>query len=595
MTTRRALLASAAALSASPTLARAQAAAKTPTPLRSLLDRFAQEDLDRSPEQVTSLGLDKGARAKQKSLLSDGSLAEQARDRARVEVDLKRLKAVGRAGLSDAETVDYDVAEYGLARAQAFNRQFTWAGSPYVLSQRAGVYVDIPDFLDSDHVIETADDAHAYLARLNGFATALDQDSESARHDAALGVTPPAFALDKTLVQLRTLRDGPSESSDLVQSLVRRTKEKGIAGDWAGPATAIHRQSVLPALDRQIALVTELRKTASTDAGVWRLPDGDAFYDMKLKAATTTNLSPAETHALGLQLVSELSAKADVIFRSQGMTQGTTGARYKALFADPRFLAPNTDAGKAKLIADANARLAGVRAKLPQYFGVLPKAPVEVRRVSPATELGASTHYSSASLDGSRPGIYWLNLRDTAETPTWDLWTTTYHEAIPGHHMQISIAQEADIPLYRKMRGFSAYQEGWALYAEQLADEMGLYADDPFGRLGYLHDALLRAVRLVIDSGVHAKRWSRERAIAYFSDTLGDPPGAAISEVERYCVSPGQACSYMAGKISWLRAREAAKARLGAKFDIRRFHDAGLTAGAMPLTVLERRLASYSA
>jgi uncharacterized protein (DUF885 family) len=219
---------------------------------------------------------------------------------------------------------------------------------------------------------------------------------------------------------------------------------------------------------------------------------------------------------------------------------------------------------------------------------------VEVRRVPAATELGASTHYQAASLNGSRPGIYWLNLRDTAEVPTWDLWTTTYHEAIPGHHMQISIAQEADLPLLRKMVGFSAYSEGWALYAEQLADEMGVYADDPFGRIGYLHDALLRAVRLVIDSGVHHKRWSRERAVAYFADTLGDPPAMAVSEVERYCVWPGQACSYMAGKISWLRARDAAKARLGAAFDIRRFHDAGLTAGSMPLTVLEARLQRYS-
>ena len=236
-----------------------------------------------------------------------------------------------------------------------------------------------------------------------------------------------------------------------------------------------------------------------------------------------------------------------------------------------------------------------MRAKLPQFFGVLPKAPVEVRRIPPATELGASTHYQAASLDGSRPGIYWLSLADTAETPTWDLWTTTYHEAIPGHHMQISIAQEADIPLYRKMLGFGAYVEGWALYAEQLAAvEMDLYADDPFGRLGYLHDALLRAVRLVIDTGVHSKRWTRERAIAYFVEKLGDPPAAATREVERYCVSPGQACSYMVGKITWLRAREAAKHRLGSRFDIRRFHDAGLTAGAMPLTVLERRLASYS-
>ena len=602
MTTRRALLASAAAASLAPalasSLARAQSLASAPTPMGVWMDRLAQSQLDRSPVTTTSLGLDTGARAGAKSLLDDASLQRREDDKALASQRLAELHAIPKASITGADATHYAIFDDVFTRTVAANARFGYgdgASSPYAVNQLSGAYLDIPEFLDSAHRIETAEDCHAYLARLNAYATAIDQDGERTHHDAALSVFAPGFAVDKVLQQTRIQRDTPIAEQQLIQSLVRRAKEKGIAGDWATPATAIYRQSVLPALDRQIAQFTELRKTASTDAGVWRLPDGPALYAAALRAQTTSTLSPAEVHKLGLQIVAELNAKLDAVFRSQRMTQGTSGARLRALFADPRFVAPNTDAGKAKLIADCNARVQQIQAKLPTYFGVLPKAPVEIRRIPAASEVSASTHYQSASLDGSRPGIYWLNLRDTAETPTWDLWTTTYHEAIPGHHLQISIQQEAALPLARKMMGFGAYVEGWALYAEELAaNEMDMYAGDPFGRVGYLHDALLRAVRLVIDTGLHDQRWTRERAIAYFSANLGDPEAMAVSEVERYCVGPGQACSYMVGKITWLRARAAAKARLGAKFDIRRFHDAGLTSGSMPLSVLEKVLGSYA-
>jgi uncharacterized protein (DUF885 family) len=266
------------------------------------------------------------------------------------------------------------------------------------------------------------------------------------------------------------------------------------------------------------------------------------------------------------------------------------------MYEDKRFLYPNTDAGKETLIADLNVKVQAVQAKLPQWFGALPKAKVEIKRIPKYTEAGApGGYYNNGSLDGTRPGQYYINLRDTAEVPSWTLPTLTYHESIPGHHLQLSLQQEADLPMIRRLSFFSAYIEGWALYAEQLADEMGMYDTDPWGRIGYLHDAALRAVRLVVDTGLHAMRWSREQAIRYFVDTIGDQDTAAATEVERYCVWPGQACAYMLGKLEWLKLRDQAKARLGARFDIRRFHDAGLLSGAMPLEVLDAVIADWIA
>jgi uncharacterized protein (DUF885 family) len=260
----------------------------------------------------------------------------------------------------------------------------------------------------------------------------------------------------------------------------------------------------------------------------------------------------------------------------------------RAMYADPKYIYPNTDDGKAQILSDLNAKVAAVQARLPSYFGVLPKTRVAIKRVPVATEAGApGGYYNPASLDGSRPGMYYINLRDTAEIPSWTLSTLTYHESIPGHHLQLSIQQEAGgLPMLRKLSGFNAYMEGWALYAEQLAGEMGMYDSDPAGRIGYLHDALFRAVRLVVDTGMHNLGWSREQAIAYMVDQTGDTESGATTEIERYCVWPGQALGYMVGKLTWLKLRDAQKAKQGAAFDIKTFHDTGLLCGAVPLDVL---------
>ena len=605
MLNRRDLLLSAAAASLAPLAAEAAPAAgprsdpETVRRLNALYEQFMQQQLARSPQLATRLGLDKGALAAAKSRLDDRSIAQRERDKADTEVRRRALAGIDRGRLSGGDALGYDTIAYVQDTEAEANRRFAYggpgAGSPYAVNQLEGAYLEVPDFLDTQHAIKTRDDAEAYLARVEALATVMDQENGKIEHDAAAGCVPPAFVIDTTLKQMKTFADTPAAEATLVTSVARRARAAGIEGDYAGRATALYDGKVLPALRRQMALMGSLRAKANPSPGVAGLPDGEAYYAASLKSWTTTNLSPAEAHRMGLEQVARLSADLDGAFKAQGMTQGALWERLRALFADKRFLYPNTDEGKAKLIGDLNVKVKAVQARLPAWFGTLPKAGVEIRRVPPAIEAGASSNYQAGTLDGSRPGAYYIVLRDTAEDPAWLMPTLTYHEAIPGHHLQGTLAQETDLPTLRRVTWFSAYGEGWALYAEQLADEMGMYESDPFGRIGYLHDALLRAARIVMDTGLHTMGWSRQQAIRYFVENQGDPESAAVSEVERYCVWPGQACSYMIGKLEWLRLRAKAKAALGPRFDIRRFHDAGLLDGALPLTVLDTAIDGYIA
>ncbi|WP_189486239.1 DUF885 domain-containing protein [Asticcacaulis endophyticus] len=595
---RRQLLISAAAVAGASSLPlRANAAATvndTVGAMNALFDRIMQHRLQRFPEEATSLGLDKGALAGSKRRLSEVSLKALEADRATTVGFLSELRAINRTALSGMDVVNYDTVAFTLATAAEGDRQFNYgaasSGEPYVISQLTGSYQQTPDFLDSQHVIADKADADAYIARLDQLAGVMDGELEIARHDAGLGVTPPDFAIDKALGMLKGLAATPAAQSVLVQSVAGRAHDKGIAGNYAAQATAIYEQKIQPAMARQITFLESVRPAASHEAGVWRLPKGDEYYAVSLKDATTTDMTGEEIHGQGLALVQEISAQIDAIFKANGLTQGSVGARLKALGARPDQLYADTDEAKVQLIADLNAKVEAIRPRLPPYFGQLPQAPVEIRRVPKAIQDGAPRgYYNSPTLDGSRPGIYWINLRNAAEVAKFTLTSLTYHEAIPGHHLQLALSGESDaIPLIRKAAGFSAYIEGWALYAEQLAVEMGMYADDPFGHVGQLQGSLFRAVRMVVDSGMHHKRWSREKAIAYFVETLGWPQTRGATEIERYAVWPGQACSYMVGKITWLKIREAQKRKQGGAFDIKTFHDTGLLAGSVPLAVLEQ-------
>ncbi len=564
-----------------------------------LLDKIAQDMFLSDPESLTMLGMDRGAKADARFKLGDRSQAKIDADKIKFTENMRALKATDCARLTAEEQIYYDSLEFFGDTAMEGYR-FPYGGgmfpSPYTVSQLSGAYQGVPDFLDSQHRIEAADDADAYLSRLSAFATALDDERARMQADFAAGAVPPDFVIDRTLTQMAAITGTAPADSVMSQSLARRTAEKAIPGDWAARAQAILTAEVYPAIQRQAEALKAVRPGATHDGGVWRLPQGEDYYRFGLKYFTTSSMTPDEVHQMGLEQVAEISARADALLKAQGMTQGSVGERIAALGKDPRFVYPNTDEAKEELIQELNVQMVAMQARMPDYFGRLPKSPCDIKRVPKAIEAGApGGYYQSPALDGSRPGAYYINLRDTAEWPKWTLPTLTYHEAVPGHHFQIALQQEQpDTPLLMKVMGFSAYSEGWGLYAEQLADEIGAYENDPFGQIGYLQSLMFRAARLVVDSGLHHKRWSREQGIRYMVDTLGDQESSVATEIERYCVWPGQASSYKVGHTTWVRLREDAKRRLGDRFDIKGFHDTGLNLGGVPLTVLERTMNAWT-
>ncbi len=577
-----------------PRLVKAEEGASV-SPLSALLDQFFIEDLKRNPERATVLGLDKGELADLRTKLTDHSPAGVAAAKAATADQLQRLKKIDRAGLSNLDSVNYDCVAYVLEQRDRINKRFDfgapWERSPYVVSQLTGSYQSIPTFLDTKHRLDGPADVDSYLARMEAFATALHDDSEALNRDVGRGIVPPDFILDTTLTQLEKL-ETDSDSSVLLQSLHRRAKPLSQA--QLDSARKIYNTKITPALEALWGTVKMARGKARHDAGIWHIKDGADWYAEYLQVNTTTRMTPDEIHKMGLDQAAELSAKIDTILKGQGLTQGSVGARIKALYTDAT-LYPNDDAGRQQLVADLQARLDAVVGKLPAYFHELPRAKAVVDRVPTMIEDGAPlAYYQVAALDGSRPATIYFNLKDTHEWPKWALPSTLYHEGMPGHHMQVGLAQEvAGLPRYRANMFFSGYGEGWALYAEQLADEMGVYENDPLGRVGYMKEMMFRAGRLVIDTGMHAKRWSREKAVSYMVDLLGDAPSATTREVDRYCTWPGQACSYKIGHAIWVRLRGEAQATLGDKFDIKDFHHAGLAAGAMPLDVLSRVIGDY--
>ena len=585
---RRQFLAGTAAATA---LAAAPLAAAPP--LTALFDSLVQAQLRRNPESATQLGLDTGANADLRAKLSDQSAAAIAANKTETLAQLRQLEAIDRQGLPVDDQVSLDAVLYTRRSAVAVQRfDFGGAGygpSPYVVSQQTGAYQSVPDFLDTKHKIETAGDADAYLQRMQAFARQLDDQTARLRHDVGMGAVAPDFILDLTIKQMDALYVPPS-SALMVNSLSRRAGAKGLGGDFGAKAAGIWQADILPALGRQRDYVREVRRTATHDAGVWHIKGGDAFYPVALKNTTTANMTPAEVHKFGQDQAASIGARLDTELKKLGLTQGKIGARMTALAERPGQLYPDTDAGKAAAIAYCNARLAEIRPRLTEVFERVPPYSFEVRRVPPQTEAGAAAAFSqSPAIDGSRPGIVYFNLRDASDWPQYQLATTTYHEGLPGHQLEGGLAlSNSGLPLIRKITGFSGYGEGWALYAEQLADEMGMYADDPIGRCGYLSAQLFRAHRCIVDTGLHHYRWTRERAIRQFVDEVGYTPGRAALEVERYCVNPGQACSYKLGHSVFVDVRERAKAKMGARFDLKAYHTAVLRHGRLPLDVLRQ-------
>ena len=564
-----------------------------------LLDSIAENLLALSPESATSLGIDKGARAPLRSRLSDRSAADQARLAATLRADLARAEAIDTDGLTFATRTSVEVVRSAYRTAiEGFALPYGdvavggWRNTPYVVIQNVGAYLDVPRFLDSDHMINTAADAEAYLARLDSFAGQIDGETGRLRAATARAAIPPAFLLDKAMRQMGQVIDGARRGGGLVESIERRTKD--IPGDWAGRARAIAGQKVAPALTRQLAELQAQRGQASMAAGIWARPGGDEYYRWALKASTTTNLSPDEVHQMGIDNLKDLHGRMDPILKSLGYTQGSVGARMQALAEDPRYKFAEGDPGRAEIMAFIQEWLAKIRTQMPRAFRTLVRGNLEVKRLPPEEEPGAPGAYGGAgSIDGSIPGKFWINLRTTGLHSKYSLPDLAAHEAIPGHVWQGEYSNQ--LPLIRTMLAFNAYSEGWALYAEQLVDELGIYDDFPVGRLGYLQSIAFRACRLVVDTGLHSKRWTREQGVQYFVEVNGSNPEEVGSEVDRYCSWAGQACGYKVGMNEINRQCDRAKAALGARYDLRDFNDTLVKGGNVPLDVLAKNVDDYVA
>ena len=604
---RRALISSGAAAAgaaATPALAKVAAKAAQPASFRATIDGIAEDVLRFSPETATSLGVDTGARAGLRAKLSDGSAAGNAKFATAIGGMMTRIHQVDRKALSTADQLRWDTVHYALESAEmakpffyaTAGQGFQGGTTPYAVTQQSGAINGTPEFLDSQHPINNSADAEAYLARVAGMAKQLDDETAQIKRDAARGVMPPSFVGANVNTILAGFRKTPAAEQKLVTSVATRTAAKGIAGDWGPRAQKMVETMVYPALDRQIAAFGAANAKAVPGAGVQRLPMGDAYYAWALRLGTTTTQSPAEIHKIGLAQNEELKARMDGLLRKQGMTSGTVGERVQALNKDPRQLFSDDAAGRAQLIAFCNSKIAAIRPLLPKISHLGLKADVLVKRVPEDIQDGAALGYMNfASLDGSRPAIYYINLKSTTLWPKYQIATLTAHEGVPGHTYQGAYLAEhhAEIPLIASLIGFNAFVEGWALYAEQMVDEAGLYADDPFSQIGYLQAQQFRACRLVTDTGLHNLHWTREQGVAFLTEQTGKGKNAMTSEVDRYCVAPGQACGYKTGHNEILRLRGVAQAALGAKFDLAAFNDTLIKTGGVPLTVLPAAVDAY--
>jgi uncharacterized protein (DUF885 family) len=602
--TRRETLSALAASAAMPLVAKAAPAFALPATevqASALLNSFAENLLRLQPTQATSLGIDTGKRAAYRRLLEDRSAGGQKRIAATLRADLARAEAIDTRTLSFPTRTSIEVVKSAYRTAlEGFAQPYGdvavggWRNTPYVVIQNVGAYIDTPQFLDTDHPIENRYDAAAYVSRLRQYPRQLDDELERMRAARGKGLIPPNFLIDKALAQLAISLKGAQQGGRLVESLVRRTEEKRILGTWGQMADNIVRKEVGPALQRQIAELKAQRAVATDIAGMWSRPHGEEYYRWALKASTTTNLSPDEVHQMGMEQLAELQGRMDPILKSLGYTQGTVGERMQALAKDPKYKFSEGDKGREEIKAYIQERLAKIRAVLPRAFNTMVPGHLEVRRMSPEQEPGAPAAYGGAgSIDGKIPGKFWINLRTTDLHSKYSLPDLAAHEAIPGHVWQGEYANK--LPLIRTLLAFNAYSEGWALYAEQLVDELGIYDDFPVGRLGYLQSIAFRCCRLVVDSGMHAKRWTRQQGVDFFVQRNGSNPLEVASEVDRYCSWPGQACGYKVGHSTINRLRDHAKAQLGAKYDLKAYDDAVVLGGNVPMDVLAKNIDDYIA
>ena len=551
--------------------------------------RIFAEFLYRHPLLMTEVGLPgidpRGGE------LDDFSPQAQEREAAWVDRQLHYLRAFDFGRMSPAQRTSAAVLDWFLADQQE-GRRFLFMDDP--VNQFAGVQSELPAFMIGSHPLRRPADAERYISRLRRFGVAFDQVIAGLERRERLGIDPPRFVIERVLAQTRAFIAVPPDSNPLATHLRERLAAMPGLGDERRRALAARggdavRTGVYPAYQRLIDHLAAAEPRARSADGVWVLPNGDAYYAHLLRSHTTTDLSPERIHAQGLAEVARIQGEMRRILAAQRLDARDPGAAMERLGRDPRFVFPPGERGRAALLTRYRALLADAGRRLDSLFDQQPRARLEVQPVPAFKEVTSSAaYYEPGSLDGSRPGVFFANLHDPAATPSWSMPTLAYHEGIPGHHFQISTAQELrGVPMFRRFIPFTAYTEGWGLYAEQLALEHG-FESDPYDRLGALSAELFRAARLVVDTGIHRMRWTREQAIDYMVKTTGEPESKMIPEVERYIVMPGQACAYKVGELELIDLRQRAMERLGPRFDLRAFHHVVLGNGAVPLTILER-------
>jgi uncharacterized protein (DUF885 family) len=530
--------------------------------------------------------------------LDDYSIEFELDEIRELKRNLEILRSYDRESLTPEQRESRDVLEWFL-QVQADREPFLLHDFP--VNQMNGIQTGLVDFMLSIHQINDEQDAENYIARLRGFGPAFDQVIDGMQRRAQAGILPPRFVFDRVRFELdQFLLPDPLDSALVLhfQDAVGRLEgvDDGRRADLLDAARAAVADVVYPSLRRLDEEIARNEEQAGDDVGAWRLPDGDAYYAWQVRRHTTTDLTPDEIHEIGLIEVARIEKEMHAILAEHGVEYESLAEVLRELASAPRFQYPDDDAGRAAMLADYQAIVDEVEAKLPELFGRLPKARVRVERVPEFMEAGAPVaYYTPPPFDGSRPGVFHVNLRSVAENPKWRMRTLAHHEATPGHHLQISLAQEMDgLPFFRRVLPFTAFAEGWALYAERLAGEHGLLPT-PLDRLGEMVDEMFRAVRLVVDTGIHAKRWPRQRAVAYMESHTGKPISEVVAEVDRYIVMPGQALAYKIGQLEILAYRDRARRELGDAFDLRGFHDVLLGSGGLPLALLERKVDEWIA
>ncbi|WP_196139720.1 DUF885 family protein [Aliikangiella sp. G2MR2-5] len=546
-----------------------------------------------NPQMLTNIGV-----KYRYGELNDNSIAANEASFELLKKDYQQLKEYEREGLEGQELLSYDILDWFL-KDQMDAHKYRYNG--YSVTQRGGSYQGIINFMVNMHRVEDSSDAEDYVSRISQIGSYFDNTLESVKQEQEHGVVPPDFIISKVLENLHNIRDPELNENVLVKDFNKKVdalsdlseEEKSqLKAQMLAQMEAV----VQPAYDRYIQFFENLKDDANSNAGVWKFPNGAEYYQHRIRSVTTTDYTAEELHQLGLVEVDRIVAEMEAILESQGYSGKSVGQIMNELGEDPKFLYPDTDEGREQILADYRAMITEVEAGMDKVFDIMPKSGVEVKRVPEYREkTAAGGSYQGPSIDGSRPGIFFANLYDIKATPKFSMRTLAYHEAIPGHHFQIAIKTELEgLPMFRNFIGFTSYSEGWALYAERLAWEQG-YQQEPFSDLGRLQAELMRAVRLVVDTGIHHKRWTREQAIDYMASTTGLAMTDVESEIERYIVWPGQALAYKVGMLKILELREKAEKALGDKYDIRKFHNVVLKSGAVPMTILERMVDDYIA